>query len=319
MIIAAVLVLVAGVAALGVAAFRPPRPAPAAASASAAAPPGVQQAVIPAFATLRGPAVAPPPPAGYQQVFLDDFNGPAGTAPDQQNWHYDVGSGRDWGNHEVDDSVSSTSSVFLDGHGDLVIKALEAGGTWTSGRIQTVRDDFAAPAGGRVEMTASIQQPDVANAAGYWPAFWALGSPSAGSWPQAGEMDILEDINGNDKVSQTLHDGGSDKGHEPVRCPGVVSCEAGFHTYSAVIDRTNANAEFVRFLVDGTVEKTITEAQVGAAVWRAAIDHGFLLILNLALGGNYPDAYCDCTSPTSATTPGGEMKVAYVAVYQQGG
>ena len=37
------------------------------------------------------------------------------------------------------------------------------------------------------------------------------------------------------------------------------------------------------------------------------------------LGGNYPDGECNCTAPTSATTPGGAMSVAYVAVYEKHG
>jgi hypothetical protein len=71
--------------------------------------------------------------------------------------------------------------------------------------------------------------------------------------------------------------------------------------------------------MDGKVEKTVTEAEVGTADWKAAIDHGFYILLDLAMGGNYPDSDCNCTGPTSSTTSGGQMKVAYVAVYEQGG
>ena len=41
--------------------------------------------------------------------------------------------------------------------------------------------------------------------------------------------------------------------------------------------------------MDGVVESTITEASVGTAAWQAAIDHGFFIIWDLAMGGNYPD------------------------------
>ena len=314
MIAVVAVVFAACVAGLGVAAFK----SPASSGQPGSVPSGVQQAAAPPAAALGSSRSAPAAPAGYTQVFLDNFNGAAGSAPSQQNWLYDIGTG--WGNKEVDHSISSTSNVYLDGAGNLVIKAIDKDGTWTSGRIESTRDDFLAPAGGRLEMTASIEQPDVAEGTGYWPAFWALGSPSrtGGSWPKVGEMDMLEDINGDNKVSQTLHDGGADKGHPLIRCPGTESCQGAFHTYSVIIDRTKPGAEFLQFLVDGTVETTVTEAQAGTAVWQAAIDHGFFVILNLALGGNYPDGYCDCTSPTSATTSGGAMKVAYVAVYEQG-
>src|SRR5580698_11229941 len=130
----------------------------------------------------------PPPPAGFTTVFSDNFAGPAGSAPSSANWFYDIGTG--YGTGEIENTTNSTSNVYLDGNGDLVLKAIDNNGTWTSGRIESTRDDFEAPAGGEMEMTASIEQPNVANETGYWPAFWALGSPmrTGGGWPQSGEL-----------------------------------------------------------------------------------------------------------------------------------
>jgi beta-glucanase (GH16 family) len=259
-------------------------------------------------------------PAGYTQVFLDDFAGAAGSAPSQQNWLYDIGTG--WSNNQVEHDTNSTSNIYLDGHGDLVIQANKNGkGQWTSGRIESTRDDFIAPPGGKLEMTASIQQPDVADQSGYWPAFWALGTPlrTGGQWPAIGELDMLEDVNGHDAASQTLHYTGGSPATPLTPCPDKsTTCQTGFHTYTVIIDRTNPSAESLQYLMDGKVEITITEAQVGAGPWKAAIDHGFYMLLDLAMGGTYPDSDCNCTTPTSSTTPGGAMKVAYVAAYEQG-
>ena len=138
----------------------------------------------------------PPAPPGWSTVFRDDFAGAAGSAPSSANWFYDIGA--DLGNEQISHNTSSTSNVYLDGKGRLVLKAINRGGSWTSARIESTRDDFQAPPGGELEMTASIEQPDPAHGMGYWPAFWALGSPArAGGPPVAsGEMDMLEDING---------------------------------------------------------------------------------------------------------------------------
>ena len=262
----------------------------------------------------------PPPPPGWTTVFGDDFAGPAGSAPSSANWFYDIGTG--FGTGESEHMTSSTANSYLDGNGHLVLKAINSGGTWTSGRLESTRDDFAAPPGGKLEMTASIEQPDPASGLGYWPAFWSLGSPMrmGGGWPQSGEIDMMEDVNALNEASQTLHDGAGSSGHPLIACPAAGStCQTGYHTYSVIIDRTNTSAETLQFLMDGTVESTITEASVGTAAWQAAIDHGFFIMWDLAMGGNYPNGICGCTTPTSATTSGASMSVAYVAVYEEGG
>ncbi|HEX9543519.1 MAG TPA: discoidin domain-containing protein [Streptosporangiaceae bacterium] len=262
----------------------------------------------------------PPPPAGWTTVFGDNFAGPAGSAPSSANWFYDIGTG--FGTGEKEHTTNSTSNVYLDGNGHLVLKAINNGGTWTSARIESTRDDFQAPPGGKLEMTASIQQPNPANGLGYWPAFWALGSPmrTGGGWPTSGEIDMMEDVNGLNEASQTLHDAANSPGHGLIACPGAgSSCQTGYHTYSVIIDRTNTSAETLQFLMDGVVESTITEASVGTTAWQEAIDHGFFIIWDLAMGGNYPDGVSGTTTPTAATTSGASMSAAYVAVYEQGG
>jgi hypothetical protein len=273
-----------------------------------------------AFAPAAAAAAVPPPPSGWNTVFSDDFSGAAGSAPSAQNWFYDIGTG--YGTGETEQTTNSTGNVYLDGNGHLVLKATNNNGTWNSARIESTRDDFQAPAGGQLEMTASIEQPNPADGLGYWPAFWALGSPmrTGGGWPQSGEIDMMEDVNGLNEASQTLHDSAGSSGHPLIPCPDTSSsCQTGYHTYSVIVNRTNTSAETLQFLMDGTVESTITEASVGTAAWQAAIDHGFFIIFDLAMGGNYPDGQYGSTTPTSATMSGASMSVGYVAVYEQGG
>jgi hypothetical protein len=260
----------------------------------------------------------PPPPAGFTTVFSDDFAGAAGSAPSSANWFYDIGSG--FGTGEIENTTSSTNNAYLDGSGHLVLKAIDNGGTWTSARLESTRDDFAAPAGGELEMTASIEQPNPANGLGYWPAFWALGSPgrTGGTWPTEGEIDMMEDVNGLNEASQTLHDASNSPGHALIACP-TTGCQTGYNTYTVLINRTNTSAETLEFIMDGVVESTITEASVGTTAWQEAIDHGFYIIWDLAMGGNYPNGICNCTTPTAATTSGASMSVQYVAVYEEGG
>jgi hypothetical protein len=292
-------------------------------TALAAAPAAHASTATHASSTVRGAkaepeGTVPPPPSGWTTVFSDNFAGPAGSAPNPQNWFYDIGTG--YGTGEIENTTNSTSNVYLDGNGDLDITAIDNDGTWTSGRIESTRDDFEAPPGGEMEMTASIEQPNPADGLGYWPAFWALGSPgrTGGTWPTEGEIDMMEDVNGLNEASQTLHDSANSPGHALISCP-TTGCQTGYNTYSVIINRVDTSAEYLEFVMDGTVEDTITEASVGTTAWEDAIDHGFYIIFDLAMGGNYPDGICDCTAPSSATTSGGTMSIQYVAVYEEGG
>ncbi len=101
--------------------------------------------------TLTGPsagASVPPPPSGWTQVFADDFEGPEGSGVDPGNWRYATGTGypggpANWGTGEIETMTSSPDNVSLDGSGNLRITPRRDGaGTWTSGRVETNRDDF---------------------------------------------------------------------------------------------------------------------------------------------------------------------------------
>jgi Carbohydrate binding module (family 6) len=298
----------------------------------------VAAAVTPvALTTMAAPAQAsvPAAPAGFTTTFSDDFTGASGTGVSTANWLYDTGTSyaggaANWGTSEVETNTSSTANVFQDGSGHLVIKPIRsAGGSWTSGRIESQSTAFAAPAGGEMQISASIEQPNPASGRGYWPAFWAMGAAArpvgASNWPSIGELDTMEDVNALSEVSHTFHCG-TDPGGPCNETTGLGSgllacsgCQTGYHTYSVIVDRTNTSAEQLRFYTDSTLQYTVNESTVGAAAWATAVDHGFFIILNVAMGGAYPDAICGCSTEASgalnATTSGVGMSVDYVAVY----
>ena len=272
-----------------------------------------------AGASKAAPSAVPGPPSGWSTVFSDDFNGASGSGVDSQ-WMYDTGPGSNFGTGEIETMTNSTSNVYHDGSGNLDIRALGSGSSWTSGRVQTTSANVGAPAGGQLEVTASIQQP--AGGLGYWPAFWMLGP---GQWPENGEIDIMEDVNALSEVSGTVHCGTDPGGpcNEPngvgSGLRGCSGCQSGYHTYTMILNRTNTSAESVTFYLDGSAYFTVTEAQVGTSTWQAAFDHNLSIILDLAMGGGYPNGVCGCTTPTSSTTSGGTMSVAYVAAYSTSG
>jgi hypothetical protein len=269
-----------------------------------------------------GATTVPGPPPGFTTVFSDSFAGSAGSPVSSANWKYDTGPGSSFGTGEIETMTNSTNNVFLDGNGHLVIKAINSGGAWTSGRIQTNTANVGAPAGGELEVTASIEQPNPSSGLGYWPAFWMLGP---GTWPSTGEIDILEDVNALSDHSSTFHCG-VDPGGPCNETTGIGSglktcsgCQTAFHTYTVIVNRTNTSAESITWFLDGTQFFQVNENQVPVATWQAAIDHNFSVIFDLAMGGGFPNAICGCTTPTSSTTSGATMTVAYVAAYETTG
>ncbi|MFD1077745.1 acyltransferase family protein [Longispora fulva] len=251
---------------------------------------------------------------GWQQVWRDDFDG---TTLSTRDWLYDLGTcypgcpAPNWGTGEVETMTADAVAVA---GGRLAITPTLRDGTWTSGRIESRRADFAAPRSGTLRVEASIQLPQVdpGTGAGYWPAFWMLGGALRDGytgWPGVGELDVVEQLNGRPGVLATMHCGvyvagpcdeprGLGKGERPC-----AACVTGFHTY-----RVELEAAEVRWYLDGALTQTVRADSVDAATWRAATEHGFFLILNVAVGGTMPGG------PNAATVSGKPMLVDWVAV-----
>ncbi|MFF9895064.1 glycoside hydrolase family 16 protein [Streptomyces longispororuber] len=297
-------------------------------------------AAVGLLAALLAPGAARadvPPAPGWTLQWSDDFTGPARALPSAANWQVDTGHNypggpANWGTGEVQNYTSSPDNLSLDGTGNLRITPLRDGaGNWTSGRIESRRADFKAPAGGTLAIEARIRMPDVSGeqALGYWPAFWALGSPYRGNywnWPAIGEFDVMENVNGINSVWGVLHCGvnpggpcGETNGIGASRaCPGAP-CQSAFHTYRFEWDR-GTSPNVLRWYVDGQLFHSVDENRVGAAAWRDMTSHaGYFILLNVAMGGGFPDGVAGRATPVAATVPGRPMLVDYVAVWTRGG
>jgi hypothetical protein len=102
-------------------------------------------------------------------------------------------------------------------------------------------------------------------------------------------------------------------GSGQVACPG---CQTSFHTYGVEWDKS-VTPETLRWYRDGAVYFSLNKNQVDAASWTAATNHGYFVILNVAMGGGFPAAFGG--GPTAATQPNVPMLVDYVAIYSAGG
>ncbi|WP_136518188.1 glycoside hydrolase family 16 protein [Cellulomonas telluris] len=250
-------------------------------------------------AVTAPPAAAAPGDVVWQQ----EFDGPAGAAPDSRVWNYDLGAGG-WGNAELQEYTSSRANSALDGAGNLVITARrEADGRYTSARLQT--NDKVEIRYGRVE--ARIQIP---RGQGIWPAFWMLGADfPQNAWPNSGEIDVMENIGREPHlVHGTIHGPGYSGGAGLLgtyQHPQGWSFADTFHTFA--VDWRPGE---ITWSVDGNVYHRVTPASLGGRAW--VFDKPFFLILNVAVGGQWP-GYPDATTQLPQ-----QMKVDYVRVYDNG-
>ncbi|NGO70230.1 glycoside hydrolase family 16 protein [Streptomyces boncukensis] len=272
-------------------------------------------------------------PGVLQEIWSEDFDGPAGSPPSGENWIVDTGHGYpggpdNWGTGEVQEYTDDPANLQLDGQGRLKITALKNGDAWTSGRIETRRTDFAAPEGGTLRISASLRLPQVSGdaALGYWPAFWTLGDAYRGNywnWPGIGEFDIMENVNGQRATHGVLHCGVNPGGPcNETQGLGAerpcADCQSAFHEYAVELDRTGGTEE-LRWYVDGQQFHSVSENDVGADAWAQATHHGHFILLNLAMGGAFPDGVAGRATPTPATESGGSLLVDRVSVERTGG
>ncbi|QUQ63155.1 glycoside hydrolase family 16 protein [Kutzneria sp. CA-103260] len=214
--------------------------------------------------------------------FTDDFNGPAGSPADGSKWNYQTGDNVN--NHERQWYTDGNRNAALDGQGHLVITAKKEGGhncwygpcQYTSARLTTF--DKFSPQYGHIEVRMQIPRGQ-----GMWPAFWMLGTNINNTpWPNCGEIDIMENVGKEpNAVHGSIHGPGY-SGAQGLNAPfnGPVFAD-GFHTYAV-----HWAKDSIKFSVDGKVYVTRTPQDVSGKQW--VFNHPFYLILNLAIGGDWP-------------------------------
>lgn len=263
---------------------------------------------------------------GYKLIWNDEFDGNLLSA---DKWGYQLGTrdnygdskGPDrWGNNEL--QYYSEDNVEVR-DGSLVITAKKedekvGGMSYTSGRI-TTRGKFCFTYG-YVEARIKAPKQD-----GMWPAFWMLPQPPTtsnshneyGGWPRNGEIDIME-IKGRvpGSYGAALHFGDSGGQKDSVGKTVTLSGDIGeWHTYALEWTKDS-----IAWLCDGKeVLKTKSDCWWTGAVSNeenpsAPFDKPFVVLLNLAVGGNYDKEGTENLLKDDAFSSAA-MLVDYVRVY----
>ena len=285
------------------------------------------------------------PSSDWVMVWNDEFDG---TAINSRKWTYEVNC-EGGGNGEKQCYTDSDENAFVsDGTLKIVALPAEEGADlpYTSARMVTqYQGDWKY---GRFEARMKLPEGQ-----GSWPAFWMMPTDSVyGGWPRSGEIDIVEAVNlkvadedGNveSDIHGTLHYGkawpDNDSSGQSYTFPQDQNPADDFHTYAVewqegeirwyVDDYLYATQQrsVRRFNSDGEVTGLKHRGwfaeyfdQVSGELttyWEPApFDQNFFLILNLAVGGDWPENVNQLGIDAEAFALGQTLEVDYVRVYQ---
>ncbi|AGE60254.1 (1-3)-beta-glucanase [Acanthocystis turfacea Chlorella virus WI0606] len=249
-------------------------------------------------------------------IWWDEFEG---TELNRDHWRVMTG-GDGWGNREEQVYVDSPTSLDV-ADSQLVITASKGeDGKYTSARIMTNGawyPGMTLPNGKttkKIRFESVITLPEAGQ--GIWPAFWAYPEANTyGDFPGSGEIDIMEIINAQDKLIQGIHYGSVE--HRTMNMTRTPALDGTFAlgTYKFAVDWY---ADKMTFFLNDEAVNTYYSKNVHKDGWftdfpgagpNAPFDKGFNLILNIAVGGNWPK------SPDSTTPQTVNMLVDYVRVY----
>lgn len=247
-------------------------------------------------------------------IWSDEFENVSGSAPNNKNWKFDTG-GHGWGNQELQYYTSSRDNAFHDENSSLVIQAKYVSNSkenlaawygpakFTSARLIT--KELFEFTYGRVD--ARIKVPNIK---GIWAAIWLLGANNSyASWPDCGEIDIMEFIGGKKGVIYgSLHGPGYSHSNQKQKT-GTYQPEnyqefiSDFHVFSLAWEPNR-----IKWYVDGKEYFCVTSDQTAGNKW--VFDKPFFIVLNLAIGGTWAG------QPDSENNFPQQMLVDYIRVYE---
>jgi len=202
----------------------------------------------------------------------------AGSSLNPAYW-YVVTRQKGYRNNEEQDYLPAQVSVE---NGVLSIRATrDSAGRWHSGEVNS-KWSFRY---GDFETRIALSE----TGKGVWPAAWLLNSEN--KWPNGGEIDMFENINGEASAYGALRGGGTNGVWSLQKHHGGINIKE-YHTYK-VIKRPG----YMSWWIDGVKRGEWRKSEVPkGAVWPFD-NYKYYGLLNLAIGGTWPGESDNSTPP----------------------
>lgn len=245
---------------------------------------------------------------GYRLVWEEQFEGENLNLND---WNIEVHE-PGWVNHELQEYTTSSANTYIR-DGKLVLKAIknvdEKGNvTYTSGRVSTqYKKDFTY---GIFEARVKVPK-----GKGFLPAFWLMTTEEEiyGQWPRCGEIDIMEVLGHDTNTTYgTIHFGLPHKQSQGKLALETENFSEEYHTFQLKWEPGK-----ISWYVDGKFffeesDWYSVREEIGEIPYPAPFDHPFYILLNLAVGGDWPGKPDETTDFENAV-----YEIDYVKVYQK--
>lgn len=234
---------------------------------------------------------------GWRLVWSDDFGG---NEIDGTSWQRCLRYGSPWNRHmSLLDSLVKVQGGVVELWGINRPEGYQDSLKFLTGGLDS--RGMRAIRNGRIDVRARLDQ-----AQGFWPAIWMMPESNL-PWPEAGEIDIMEHLNFDDYIYQTVH-----SGHiEGLRQPKTQ------HDHKEKVDMTVFNVYSVEitpneiiYYINGRRTFSYPRLDPEPEGQYPFDDYEYYMILSAQLGGHW-------IGPIEAEQLPVKMEVDYVRFYEK--